>query len=96
MAGGQRLINWLHPCSTSNVALNTHTSTHGPHMGHPNWAGCDKLTIVVNEAGPRVSVSKQTVRGCSKFPTCHTRFSEENQVHTYMHARIKFHAYSDI
>jgi FtsZ-binding cell division protein ZapB len=27
---------------------------------------------------------------------CHTRFSEENQVHTYMHARIKFHAYSDI
>jgi hypothetical protein len=27
---------------------------------------------------------------------CHTRFSEGNQVHTYMHARIKFHAYSDI
>jgi hypothetical protein len=27
---------------------------------------------------------------------CHTRLSEENQVHTYMHARIKFHAYSDI
>jgi hypothetical protein len=27
---------------------------------------------------------------------CHTRFSEENQVQTYMHARIKFHAYSDI
>jgi hypothetical protein len=27
---------------------------------------------------------------------CHTRFSEGNQVHTYMHARIKFHAYSDV
>jgi hypothetical protein len=33
---------------------------------------------------------------CSPPPaTCHTRLSEENQVHTYMHARIKFHAYSD-
>jgi hypothetical protein len=29
-------------------------------------------------------------------PSCHTRLSEENQVQTYMHARIKFHAYSDI
>jgi hypothetical protein len=27
---------------------------------------------------------------------CHTWFSEGNQVHDYMHARIKFHAYSDI
>jgi hypothetical protein len=26
---------------------------------------------------------------------CHTRFSEGNQVQTYMHARIEFHAYSD-
>jgi hypothetical protein len=26
----------------------------------------------------------------------HTRLSEENQVQAYMHARIKFHAYSDI
>jgi hypothetical protein len=41
MAGGQRLISWLHPCSTSNVALNTRTYAHGPLMGHPNWAGCD-------------------------------------------------------
>jgi hypothetical protein len=30
MTGGQRLISWLHPCSTSNVALNTHTCAHGP------------------------------------------------------------------
>jgi hypothetical protein len=37
MAGGQR----LHHCSTSNVALNTRTSAHGPVIGHPNWAGCD-------------------------------------------------------
>jgi hypothetical protein len=41
MAGGQRLISWLDPCSTSNVALNTGTSARGPLMGHPNWAGCD-------------------------------------------------------
>jgi hypothetical protein len=41
MAGGQRLISWLHPCSTSNVALNTRTCAHGPLMGHPNWARCD-------------------------------------------------------
>jgi hypothetical protein len=41
MAGGQRLISWLHPCSTSNVALNTHICAHGPLMGHPNWVGCD-------------------------------------------------------
>jgi hypothetical protein len=41
MAGGQMLISWLHPCSTSNVALNTRTCAHGPLMGHPNWAGCN-------------------------------------------------------
>jgi hypothetical protein len=41
MAGRQRLIRWLHTCSTSNVALNTHTCAHGPLMGHPNWVGCD-------------------------------------------------------
>jgi hypothetical protein len=28
--------------------------------------------------------------------SCHTCFSKENQVQTYMHARIEFHAYSDI
>jgi hypothetical protein len=41
MAGGQRLIIWLHPCSTGNVVLNMHNCAHGPLMGHPNWAGCD-------------------------------------------------------
>jgi hypothetical protein len=41
MAGRQRLISWLHSCSTSNVTLNTRTSAHGPPMGHPNWAGCN-------------------------------------------------------
>jgi hypothetical protein len=30
------------------------------------------------------------------IPLCHTFFSKENQVQTYMHASIKFHAYSDI
>jgi hypothetical protein len=33
MAGGQRLISWLHPYSTS--------CAHGPLIGHPNWVGCD-------------------------------------------------------
>ena len=28
------------------------------------------------------------------IPLCHTCFSNENQVQTYMHDRIKFHAYS--
>jgi hypothetical protein len=28
------------------------------------------------------------------FQGCHTCFSKENQVQTYMHARINFHAYS--
>ena len=41
MAGGQRLISWIHPCSTSKVVLNMCTqhswATTGPH---PNWAGC--------------------------------------------------------
>jgi hypothetical protein len=41
MAGGQRLVSWLHPCSTSNVALNMCTCAHGPLMGHPDWVGCD-------------------------------------------------------
>jgi hypothetical protein len=27
---------------------------------------------------------------------CHTFLSKENKVHNYMHARIMFHAYSDI
>jgi hypothetical protein len=41
MAGGQRLISWIHPFSTSNVALNMRTCAYGPLMGHQNWAGCD-------------------------------------------------------
>jgi hypothetical protein len=45
MAGGQRLVSWLHPCSTSNVARNTRTCAHGPLMGHPNWAGCDNMAF---------------------------------------------------
>jgi hypothetical protein len=28
------------------------------------------------------------------IPLCHTCFSKENKVQTYMHARINFHAYS--
>jgi hypothetical protein len=36
------------------------------------------------------------VGSCTNIVGSTTRFSEGNQVHTYMHARIKFHAYSDI
>jgi hypothetical protein len=39
---------------------------------------------------------KMLSRMATHGSSCHTRLSEENQVHTYMHARIKFHAYSDI
>jgi hypothetical protein len=49
MPGGQRLISWLHPCSTRNLALNTRTYAHGPLMGHPNRVGCDvKQEVVLN------------------------------------------------
>jgi hypothetical protein len=66
MAGGQRLISWLHPCSTSNVALNTCTCAHGPLMGHPNWARCD---TEVDECG-LVEI------GNSKEETCGTQFRQ--------------------
>jgi hypothetical protein len=33
---------------------------------------------------------------CLAAKECNTCFSKENQVQTYMHVRIKFHAYSDI
>jgi hypothetical protein len=51
MASGQRLISWLHPCSTSNVALNMRTCAHGPLMGHPNWVGCDRIRSRAQETG---------------------------------------------
>jgi hypothetical protein len=47
-------------------------------------------------AQQQVSPLPQSPVGCVRPHSCHSRFSEENQVHTYMHARIKFHAYSDI
>jgi hypothetical protein len=46
MANRKRLISWFHPCSTSNVALNTRTCTHGPLRGHPNWAGYDNHVVM--------------------------------------------------
>jgi hypothetical protein len=33
MAGGQSLISWLHPYSTSNVGLNTRTCAHELTLG---------------------------------------------------------------
>jgi hypothetical protein len=56
MAGGQSLISWLHPCSTSNVALNTRTCAHGPLMGHPNWAGC-YMWRAPDEPTPRKNIA---------------------------------------
>jgi hypothetical protein len=58
MAGGQRLISWLHPYSTSNVALNTRTCAHGPLMGHPNWAGCDAM-VSPGKTAPLVFIKKK-------------------------------------
>jgi hypothetical protein len=64
MAGGQRLISWLHLCSTSNVALNTRTYAHGPLMGHPNWAGCDNR---VGQAGGYNSHTTSVPESLSDF-----------------------------
>jgi hypothetical protein len=42
-------------------------------------------------------VAAEQTKGVPLDPVaCHTCFSKENQAHNYMHARIKFHAYSDI
>ena len=41
MAGEQRLISWLHSCSTSKVVLNMCTQhSWATTRPHPNWAGC--------------------------------------------------------
>jgi hypothetical protein len=53
---------------------------------------CHKVSFPL----PRIDQIVDSTAGCELLCFCHTRFSEENQVHTYMHARIKFHAYSDI
>jgi hypothetical protein len=69
MAGGQRLISWLHPCPISNVALNTRTSAHGPLMGHPNWAGCD-----IHPPPPSKNPTSSSVQLTRPLPThtpCH-------------------------
>jgi hypothetical protein len=68
MAVGQRLISWLYPCSTNNVALNARTYPHGPHMGHPNWARCD-----MNQCCAAVAM-KVAVREGSAFP--HRTFTD--------------------
>jgi hypothetical protein len=47
MTGEQRLISWIHPCSTSNVTLNMRISAHRRLMGHPNWAGCDESVSIL-------------------------------------------------
>jgi hypothetical protein len=56
-------------------------------------------SVKTKEEKPPVKTKKMTKPEDKPVPKmvrkCHTRLSEENQVHTYMHARIKFHAYSD-
>jgi hypothetical protein len=78
MAGGQRLISWLHPCSTSNVALNTRTCAHGPLVGHPNRAGCD---IHPSSKNP-TSSSVQLTRTVPTHTPCRV---PPSQAHTHMH-----------
>jgi hypothetical protein len=57
----------------------------------------DRICSLVITGSVMESLSIQTEM-CRSFnkDLCHTRFSEGNQVHTYKHAKIKFHAYSDI
>jgi hypothetical protein len=63
MAGGQRLISLLDPCSTSNVALNTRTCAHGPLVFHPNWAGCDIHAVYLYNFKAPLEDPKQIKRG---------------------------------
>jgi hypothetical protein len=64
MAGGQRLISWLHPCSTSFVELNMCTCAHGPLMGHPNWVGCDIHPPLKNLTSSLVQLTRPTHTPC--------------------------------
>jgi hypothetical protein len=70
MASGQRLISWLHPCSTSNVALNTRTCAHGPLMGHPNWVGCDNQASSRTPAVAASSNNTLQAAASDQGPTC--------------------------
>jgi hypothetical protein len=48
----------------------------------------------VNMVEVQQNPNKSSEDLATDFASCHTCFSIENQVQTYMHARIKFHAYS--
>jgi hypothetical protein len=48
------------------------------------------------DRGGTTVTARNPARAKAELGHCHTCFSIENQVQTYMHARIKFHAYSDI
>jgi hypothetical protein len=48
---------------------NKKITTARPLGTTPNKGDAGSLTIVAYDTGPLVSVSRQTVRGCSKFPT---------------------------
>jgi hypothetical protein len=71
------------------------------------WSGGGGFGWWTRELGQFATVSRKKKghgrRSCHRrgaeevaVAVCHTCFSKENQVQTYMHARIKFHAYSDI
>jgi hypothetical protein len=71
---------------TTNQQIKTDLSAE-THRHTPS----DLIKVYERVKRPRMTPS------ASRMPLgCHTRLSEENQVHTYMHARITFHAYSDI
>jgi hypothetical protein len=59
------------------------------HVSHQNLCRIDlKARSPVAAPGP------DYIRPPHGPGACHTCFSKENQVHNYMHPRIKFHAYS--
>jgi hypothetical protein len=65
---------------------------------HPKWLRVHRVSRVLGTWAHdhRPIASLWSEGEDPHVPGCHTCFSKENQVLIYMHARIKFHAYSDI
>jgi hypothetical protein len=98
---------WLRKCHTPFVEVVEEYEIYNCPIHHLDHFCCKiERKTEVNQASLKC-FSRECARANTISPamragapycrrTCHTRFSEENQVHIYMHARIKFHAYSDI
>jgi hypothetical protein len=85
---------------TGDLVLKRKKNWENPRKLHESWEG----PYIAKETDmPRsFHLLEQTdeefpyLWNADSLKRCHTCFSKENQVHTYMHASIKFHACSDI